>query len=102
MTEEHAPETNAWWGTFDIDAGSRLERVVGPLRLTVERNNREWRVIADRSEPGVAPGDPAIDRFVIGETQGPLRLVPVVADRAVITEPLTPLHLVPGGLVGPR
>jgi hypothetical protein len=80
------------------------------LKLSFERSLHEWQVIAEREEPesGViaaaaptgpvrAMTEPQINRYAFGETGGPLRLMPIVADRPVVTRPYDPLHVAPGG-----
>ncbi len=90
-----------WWGQFDVPVGGRFERVIGPLELTVERASAEWRVSVNRTRTPEtdAPDVGSVERYAVGNMAGPLRITPATADRAVVAEPVTPLHVVQGGSV---
>ncbi len=96
-------QTNHWWGTSVLDVGESLERVIGPLRLVVERSAREWRIATpgpDADDAGArADAAGAVERYVVGDVGGALRVSPLVADRQVVTEPVTPIHVAPGGRI---
>lgn len=89
-----------WWGAFRVATGETLTRLIGPLRLSVERHPSEWRINAAQTSQG--PDGPAADtpaetrRFVFSATRDPLLLSPVLADRPVVARPLDPLHVAAG------
>ncbi len=97
-----------WWGSFELVPGSSLERNIGPLRLLIEREYQEWRVSNTRQNAQTANNDAGqeeqaedtvSERYIVQETDDPMHLMPVVADRSVVTEPLTPLNLTSGSEV---
>lgn len=97
-----------WWGTFDLAVGDTLTHNVGPANLVVERTHQEWRISVTRypnstsahpSANNNATVEPTVHRFALRQTHGPLRISPVTADRPVVSEPVDPLHIVPGATV---
>ena len=96
-----------WWGVFDVDTGACSTHRIGPLDLSVERTVHEWQIVAVRAalepeladDPGVARQTPVAERFAFETTTGPLCLMPVMADRPVITRPSSPFYVAPGGAV---
>ena len=94
-----------WWGDYDYETGQIGEWEIGALRIAVQRQAREW-LVAHRSEDKVegsdewrfayAGGDLAekdydqISRFVYQQTAEQLAIRPALADRSVVTRPLTP------------
>ncbi len=91
----------AWWGDFEPAIGAAIERDLGPLRLRIERDAREWRILEIRAGDADTAADAGAvaDRYAVGATEGPLTLHPMVADRPVVAAPLAPLHVIPGGRV---
>ena len=99
---------STWWGEQRLAAGESAVWRIGPLLLGVLRGKCEWQVAYDwdlaleesqewelhRGEelPEAAANQ---ERFVVGETGDRIRLQPVLADRAVISCPRVPIHLLP-------
>lgn len=100
-------EVNAgrWWGEFELAEDERRWWMLGPLLLGAERKQREWRFGFEESPNGVAATaetNRALDelanagRFVFANPGAEIRLTPALADRAVVTRPLSPLYIAPG------
>lgn len=101
QTPQQAQETGytAWWGCFGVEIHDSLERSIGPLTLRIDRQPKEWRVLAvpDGQQASQPAGDEVQpNRFVFSETRGPLRLTPALADRPVVTRPVSPFNVAPG------
>jgi hypothetical protein len=102
MIPNPANGDEVWWGQFDLAVGETFVRTIGPMNLRIERTPHEWRTLLARRDAGpeaVRRDEEEPERFAFGETKGPLSLTPVVADRAVVTRPLSPLHVSPNGSV---
>jgi hypothetical protein len=96
-----------WWGTFELPEGEARRWRVGPVTLWIQRLRGEWRVLHEHADdplatplevatpvdPGEVPDGPP-ERFVDAEAHG-LRLLPATADRAVVTRPHSPFHVLP-------
>lgn len=104
-----AAEKGTWWGEHEVDIGEAGRFRVGPLRTWLERHNCEWRLVHTRGEvrddPTVEvicpypigeeppngeeprPEDAPISRMLAESPGKKLRIVPVLADRPVITRP---------------
>ena len=100
-------EVNAgrWWGEFELAEDERRWWTLGPLLLGAERKRREWRFGYEESPDGTAaPAETnrALDelanagRFVFANPGEGIRLTPALADRPVVTRPLSPLYIAPG------
>ena len=112
------PAAARWWGTYRLAEGESGLWRIGALSLWVRRHAREWR-LAWRHAPETRNGKSAdapeeqlevryplpdeelpegltVARFATGTTTGELRLVPGLADRAVVARPEAPFHLLGG------
>ncbi len=100
-------EVNAgkWWGEFELAEDERRWWTLGPLLLGAERKQREWRFGYEESADGIAASaetNRALDelanagRFVFADPGAAIRLTPALADRPVVTRPLSPLYIAPG------
>ena len=107
---EHKQAT--WWGTYHFELDQTALWEIGPLRLAVQRLVNEWQVAYETGESS----DPETDvwsqdlnaadlndlnfanseRYVTGQSGASLRLQPALADRPLITRPITPFY-VPAG-----
>ncbi len=98
-----------WWGAYDLEIGQLGHWRIGPLSLHVHRRASEWLVAWEsKGDPkeetteikvpteGALPVDATVNRFPVQATNGPVTLMPRLADRPVIIKPETPLY-VPGG-----
>jgi len=95
---------------------------IGPTRVQVAHVDREWRIAASRVEEAAGPDelnrlvidDPVpvlatslntpsreveISRYATRRSAAGFRLVPLLADRAVVCRPLNPLFVMPGDQV---
>jgi hypothetical protein len=104
-----------WWGSFQFEIGQTGEWEIGPLRLALQRLAREWHVAYEqKSSPDDDPNTwqcnlsaPALKeiglanatRYLFDQTGGALRLIPMLADRPVVTRPLTPFAVPPNETV---
>jgi hypothetical protein len=99
----------AWWGEFRFSAGAVMTWSIGPLRLAVRRARHEWQLSYDwleatEGEVACSVATPAEEvfpyehqeRYVFRETSELLRIRPALADRPVISRPVTPFHLPAG------
>lgn len=99
--------SGGWWGDYALTVGQAAHWRIGPLALTVRRGRREWQVGYDWDPDRIhakgwerlaeAPSEePANqERFVVGETGDRVSLRPALPDRAVVSLPRVPLHLLP-------
>jgi len=97
------------WGEFEVPVGGRGFWQVGPLRLWVQRSEREWLVSWARDDdPGdgrvvvEVPSDrePPVEgvsstHFIFRSTPARVQLLPALADRPVIVTPEAPFRLPP-------
>lgn len=99
-----------WWGDFELADGQAGQWQINALRLTVQRLANEW-LIAYEYDPTVdwnlsdwsyqicndllvrdmETGDK--ERYVFKQLQPACRLMPLMADRPLISQPITPLYL---------
>lgn len=98
-----------WWGDFELAPGSAGRWTIGPLRLWAEHHPREWRIAyrndgdprddSSRVETGLPLGqaepEAAVERYSFGETSAHLAVVPLLADRPVVSRPELPLFVPP-------
>lgn len=116
MTDaEQAPST--WWGRFKFEIEHNKIWQIGPLKLIVRRLESEWQVAFERldesdagsSKPSgantiwyVADTDQLPEtlkdnsRYVLQDNTGQLNIVPILADRPIISRPITPFNLTAG------
>ena len=101
-----------WWGRYRLEAGQAALWTIGSLRLAVRRLANEWQIACDQNTMAdpettewsqqVAQVDLAeldyanLERYILRETGEELILKPALADRPVVTRPVTPLY-VPAG-----
>jgi hypothetical protein len=107
--DQHGP---AWWGQYSLDTNQTAQWQIGPLKLAVRRQANEWQVGYEprldidpdnphwqfqRSVPDVDLVDFVhTARHATGKTDEAAWLRPLLADRSLISRPLTPLY-VPAG-----
>jgi hypothetical protein len=111
---QHVPPQSRWWGQFNVADGQTAEWEIGPLRLAIQRLSQEWRVAYERDD-SLSPdpnhwkqvltgsniselGYANLERYIFGQTHPLLSVMPMLADRPVITRPLTPLSVPAGEL----
>lgn len=94
-----------WWGGFELAEDERRWWTLGPLLLGVERKLHEWRVGYEELPNGdaaVPETNRTVDeleaggRFVFASPGAGIRLIPALADRPVVTRPLSSLYVPPG------
>ena len=94
-----------WWGEFELAEDERRWWTLRPLLLGVERKRREWRVGYEEvpvDDAAVSDTNRTVDeletsgRFVFANPGAAVRLTPALADRPVVTRPLSPLCVPPG------
>lgn len=97
-----------WFGDFSIGPGQRAHWQVGPLALTVEHAPGEWRLCHSRGEdlwasdasvrlePAARCDEQKVDRYIVGDADPAISLLPLLPDRTVITRPISPVY-VPAG-----
>jgi len=102
---KHSGKT--WWGEADVAVGKTYHLRIGGFHLWVSRYASEWRLATrweesdddqpidwERAEIGNGvPDDADQERYVMKRTQSLLRISPVLADRPVISRPVTPFFL---------
>lgn len=110
MSRRPEPSAAEVWEERKVAAGERVRWCVGPLTIWLERLEAEWRLSWKREadvagnaarasfERGAEAPAEALDcvRFVLRRTGERVDLAPVVADRALVVTPLTPLLVPPG------
>lgn len=104
MTEQ----SEQWWGDFTFDLGMGGQWEIGRLRIAVQRRPREWLVAYESiemkengkewrfaySDLDINEGKYAhVSRFVYRSTTEQLSILPALADRSVVTRPLTPFSV---------
>jgi hypothetical protein len=104
--------SHIWWGHYKVpDQHGGCWRI-GPLTLWIQRFAREWRIAYVRSSDPMASEvektvpapaetiEPAIDaslsRYSFRQTHRELELVPLLADRSVVSRPETPFYIPAG------
>jgi len=100
----------SWWGVFNLEIGQCKEWCIGPLRFIVRRLKNEWQIAHERmddldgkditwntSDTEQLP-DTLMDnsRYVFHDTTSQLTITPKLADRPIISRPLTPFNLTAG------
>ncbi len=104
--------TEHWWGTFRVREGAAACWRIGPLRLHVDHQRREWIVIrgqgpsTDRersveTEACVRAADPdeLVTRYAAGDGVESITITPILPDRAVVTRPQTAITVPARGSV---
>lgn len=106
---------SSWWGQFRLENSQTVHWVIGSLRLAVKRLVSEWQIAYEHTEafdPETADWsfDPAapdihtldyqtMERHVIDQVNDTLQVTPALADRPLITRPLTALYVPAGGSI---
>ncbi len=112
MIESDNQDQVRWWGKFEVAQGQTCRWRIGPLQLAIHSQPNEWEIAYEQDdavdpETTVWSYDPAAPeisdlaykntvRYATGQSDQTLILTPFLADRPVITRPLTPLY-VPAG-----
>jgi hypothetical protein len=94
-----------WWGEFKVQEGATANWEIGPLRIAVQRYEREWYVGHERIE---TPDNPQewrfsmddsdlslnefadVSRLVYEKAPEKISVLPALADRSVVSRPFTP------------
>ena len=106
---EQKRKNKPWWGSYELPVACPGRWRLGPLSLTIQRLQKEWRVAHEQAaEPyddscsvsiGVEAEQPLdvadVTRFAMSETSENVTLSPVLADRPVIVRPDDPVSIVP-------
>jgi len=96
-----------WWGDFPLEEYQVGRWQVGSMTLSIYRLPREWRIIYSQ---GNDPLDPTLDidvpaeveaigiddnvrRYMFSQTQSPVTLTPVLADRPLVVRPAIPFAI---------
>lgn len=112
MGNENRP-SSTWWGSFNIKQEQSVKWCIGPLTLIVRCIGNEWLVAYERAddlddnEPNWSVSDtdmPPEDlentsRYILRDLSGLLTIIPLLADRSVISQPHMPFNLTSGGEV---
>lgn len=100
-----------WWGDYNFEVGQTTRWDVGQLKLAVQRYPREWMVAHEYVEAEDERYDFAVEevnqdlndtdsaalaRFVFRSTPEQLTVLPALADRSVVTRPITPFTVLAG------
>lgn len=106
-----AESSGEWWGDYTFNAGASAQWEIGPLRITVQRLLREWLVAREHIEPAEDQQEwrftyidldlnesesTHISRYAYQSTTEQLTVFPALADRSVVSRPITPFT-VPAG-----
>ena len=99
-----------WWGKYTLEVGQCLQINIGKTSHAVLRQAREWQLhynnVTDTNEnddtwqvsirDGIGEDYEVMERYVFHQTGASLNILPLQADRPVVTRPLSPLHLPSG------
>ncbi len=104
--------SRVWWGDSELEAGSTGRWRIGPLELFVRRDATDWEIArlvvggardatveVENPCPGGIPDGVPVNRFAMRATGSRLRLLPRLADRAVVVKPESPVSVPPGEAV---
>ncbi|HET7396233.1 MAG TPA: hypothetical protein VFK12_07315 [Gammaproteobacteria bacterium] len=109
-SENNNSQHPIWWGEFTLPQHTMGRWHIGPLELWVQHLAGEWRLAWQSGEELMQPvtsvelnlpirplnQDMQVCRFSFRETSKPLRLLPTLADRAVVVRPEMPLFIPSG------
>jgi hypothetical protein len=99
---------NEWWGDHTFEVGNTARWEIGPLQVAVQRFPYEWLVAyeyvemrEDRQEWRFSYSDLDLDetelshvsRYVCQSTTDQLTVLPALADRSVVSRPITPFNV---------
>jgi hypothetical protein len=104
------PRDARWWGETALPVGGVARVVAGPLRLWARRRAHEWALVTTTGSNGHAgeaerghpvpeddvPESGSVHRFSFAQSPAALVLRPVLADRAVVVRPESPLWIPSG------
>ena len=112
MFEHNNQRLSAWWGQYHLDQGQTGQWEIGPLKLAIQHQANEWQLTYEQIEVTdpetvewkFSPTAPDIsglsykntERYITRQLGNSLRVMPILANRSIITRPLTPLY-VPAG-----
>lgn len=96
-----------WWGISDFDIQQSRQFQIGPLTINIVRLNGEWVIshdymndteITDSTKVARSSEKNTLDssRYVLADTSGQLSITPLLADRQIISRPITPFNLAAG------
>jgi len=99
-----------WWGEFNLDTAQSYIWKIGPLTLVIRSLSGEWQLSYERSSDFVEnENDWDVDvsnitpdqlsefsRYVFRETSDLLTITPMLADRSVVSRPISPFNLTAG------
>ncbi len=105
-------QRSTWWGQYSLDVNQTALWEIGPLKLAIQRHVDEWQIAheplldanPDTTNWQFQPSALNIDtfdytkteRYANSETTETVWLRPRLADRALVSRPVTPLY-VPAG-----
>ena len=107
-TNNSAPPT--WWGSFNFDIEQNMQWQIGPLALIVRRLQNEWQFAYEQTEDAdentkawninsteqIPESLGNNTRYVLADSSGCLNITPKLADRPIVSRPLTPFNLTAG------
>ncbi len=115
MVSKQQPKTTPdhWWGQYQFVLNQTGNWQIGASSLAITRLKTEWqiqhleRALAEEEQNGWSaelPGsrlddDATVRRHLFQNTSSKLELQPALADRPVVSRPVTPVHLSPGAKV---
>lgn len=105
---DYRQQTTVWWGRHAVAEGRCARWQVGPLTIWVQRLAIEWRIAFARASSKLPQSAVAVAtataclpeenlaQYVFHHSPEALRILPALADRPVVTRPVTPVHVLPG------
>jgi hypothetical protein len=103
-------ERTSWWGRERLPSGATARWRIGSFSMAVRNDEREWLIAwdvveteEDRAETwsykrveSFPEGAPNLERYLFRERDETLGVMPLLADRPVVTSPRMPVFLLPG------
>lgn len=100
----------SWWGRFRLNIEQSKQWSIGALSLIIHRLNNEWQIafehlddceknnnICTSLDTDLLPESLKNNsRYVLSDTSGILNITPLLADRQIISRPVTPFNLAAG------
>jgi hypothetical protein len=99
-------EKTNWWGQFDFSSERMARWQIGPLDLTIERQDNEWRLVTSSPRDFLEETagvfyiskledqvDGKIRRYACKGGETSLSVMPMLADRSIIARPETPFFV---------
>lgn len=101
---------NKWWGEFELAESKVAHWQIGPLDLWIQHLKNEWRIAHSiKNDPllndfkSLIPSNDEdlttkenLARYGFSKSSNKLALKPILADRAIVTQPETPFSILPG------